>query len=453
MKKPKVLIIFAKSGTETSTRYGGFVKRIKKNGGFKYADVDYVALEDLLFRTMDDGRAKVHDPIRKINLAHYSFVYFKSWQSMPTLAASAGFYLQGMGIPFADEQVLHNRPGKAANQMVRWASGVSVPATIWGSKKVLSHFLKTRKVQMPLVVKADVGQKGNDNFLVQTRREARRIIEESDKDFVLQAFVPNDGDYRIGVYGHKARWAIYRKSGGKSHLNNTSAGGEAQLLDITKLDPAVTKLAEKAAAASDLAVAGVDVVQDKETGKLYVFEANQGSQIVTGAFSDTNMTAFDEGLRAMVAKRDTVRRTMRPRMIGRNVHVMVENDSQLVFRAKVDTGAFRSALHAEAIERGRDNDGKEFVEYTLTSASDPSVKRTFRAYDFSRALIKSSNGSKEMRYLVTINVTIRGVDYSMEVTLTNRMTQKHPLLIGRRLLVGNFIVNPALSEGRDEEEL
>src|SRR5690349_2922330 len=99
MKKPKVLIIFAKSGTETSTRYGGFVKRIKKNGGFKYADVDYVALEDMLFRTMDDGRAKVHDPIRKINLAHYSFVYFKSWQSMPTLAASAGFYLQGMGIP------------------------------------------------------------------------------------------------------------------------------------------------------------------------------------------------------------------------------------------------------------------------------------------------------------------------------------------------------------------
>ena len=451
IKKPRILIVFAKRGTETSTRFAGFVKRIQKNGGFKYATVDYVALEDLLFRTMDDGRAKVHDPIRKINLAHYSFVYFKSWQSMPTLAASAAFYLEGMGIPFADAQVLHNRPGKAANQMVRWAKGVSVPATIWGSKEVLSHFLKTRKVQMPLIVKADVGQKGKDNFLVATRREARKIIEESDKDFILQAFVPNNGDYRIGVYGHKARWAIYRKSGGNSHLNNTSAGGEAQLLNVATLDPAITKLAEAAAAASDLAIGGVDIVQDKETGKLYVFEANQGSQIVTGAFSDTNMTAFDQGIKAMIVQRDAMRRTMRPRVIGRNVRVTIEDDSALVFKAKVDTGAFRSALHAEAIERGRDKDGKEFVQYTLTSASDPAIKRIFKTYDFSRALIKSSNGGKEMRYLVSINVAIHGVNYSMEVTLTNRMTQKHPLLIGRRLLAGNFIVNPALSEGRNEE--
>lgn len=62
---------------------------------------------------------------------------------------------------------------------------------------------------------------------------------------LVQKFIRNNGDWRIGVYGHVARWAIYRQNSGASHLNNTSAGGVATNISINKVPLKVRQLAEK----------------------------------------------------------------------------------------------------------------------------------------------------------------------------------------------------------------
>jgi len=209
IKKPRILFVFAKRGTGTSTKIGGFVKRIINNGGLAYADVDYVALEDLIFHIKSKHEARVYDPTRKIDLHEYSFVYFKSWQSMPELAAAAALYLEGMGIPYADHQVRHEYIAKTTNYMAMWAKGVSVPSSIWGSKdKLIKYVKQTRTTEYPMIAKSVHGQKGKDNHLVVSKEAMLEILTANDIDMVLQKFIPNDGDYRIGVYGHQARWVI-----------------------------------------------------------------------------------------------------------------------------------------------------------------------------------------------------------------------------------------------------
>ena len=447
VKKPKVLFLFARQGTETSTKYGGFVKRIQKNGGLSYADVDVAALENLIFHIQNKQIARVYDPVNGIDLGNYDFVYLKSWQSMPELAASAAHFLEGKGIPYADHQARHEYIAKTTNYMAMWAHGVAVPETIWGSSRVLVEYVSTLDdTAFPIIIKAVHGQKGNDNFLAKDKTEAMKILRETSKDMVIQQFIPNDGDYRIGVYGHKSRWAIYRKSGGKSHLNNTSAGATATNIPIEDVPLRVRRLAEKAAEACDLAISGVDVVEDSNTKALYVFEANQGSQIVTGAFTDTNMAAFDEGIKAMVSRRYKAKQTKgrRPQVVGRTVVATIKSDAgDIAIKAKVDSGAYQSALDVSDVELRTDDEGREYVTYTII---DRTHGKHFSAtsYDFGRAQIRSSTGHVDVRFVVPITIEIGGKEYNTRVTLANRSKQKSQMLVGRQLLRGNFLINVEL---------
>lgn len=444
IKHPRVLFIFGKRGSDTSTRFAGFVKRIQKNGGLQYADVDCVALEDLVFHIKPGKKARVYDPISKIDLKNYSFVYFKSWQSMPESAAAAAHFLEGMGIPYADRQVRHEYISKTTNYMTMWAQGVAVPETIWGSKPVIQQLVAHSHLDYPLIIKSVHGQKGKDNYLAKDKAEALSLLDAAQVDMVLQQFIPNDGDYRIGVYGHESRWGIFRRSGGTSHLNNTSAGGTAELLDIAQVRPEILRLAEAASEACDLAVSGVDVVEDKLTKELYVLEANQGSQIVTGAFTDSNMAAFDAGIKAMTHSRYAGKAQHPRQVIGRTVVVTIDSvDHPLHLKAKVDTGAYQSSLHVEHVEMLLDPNNNKFVRYQVKDPETGHIQQ-IETYEFWRALVRNSFGIEQERFVVPMHLRINGVQYDTRVSLSDRSTQKYPLLIGRKLLRGNFLVNVEL---------
>ncbi|MFZ1250106.1 MAG: RimK/LysX family protein [Candidatus Microsaccharimonas sp.] len=447
VKKPKVLILFAREAARTSTKYAGFITRIQKNGGFSYADVECAALENLIFHIKNKQVAQVYDPKNNIDLSKYDFVYLKSWQSMPELAASVAHYLEGQGIPYADHQARHEYIAKTTNYMAMWAHGVSVPETVWGTKHMLLLYIDNLDAsQFPLIIKAVHGQKGKDNYLVHSQQEARQLLEKTDIDMVIQQFISNDGDYRIGVYGYKGRWAIYRRSGGTSHLNNTSAGAIASNLSIDEVPGPVLKLAEAAAAACDLAISGVDVVEDKFTKELYVFEANQGSQIVTGAFTDTNMAAFDEGLESLISRRfkNGKSKVKRPQVIGRLTYATIRTDAgDLKVKAKVDSGAYQSAIDAMNISLQTDMNGKEFVYYELFD-KEKNQTLPVRSYDFGRARIQSSTGHIDVRYVVPMTIEIGSKEYNTRVTLASRTKLKSQMLIGRQLLRGNFLINVEL---------
>ena len=55
--------------------------------------------------------------------------------------------------------------------------------------------------------------------------------------------------------------------------------------------------------------------------------------------------------------------------------------------------------------------------------------------------VKNSFGQIENRYIIKTKITLFGKKYLTDVALSNRSTMKFPVLIGRKLLGGRFIVD------------
>lgn len=108
---------------------------------------------------------------------------------------------------------------------------------------------------------------------------------------------------------------------------------------------------------------------------------------------------------------------------------------------KMDTGAYTSAIHCHKIEL-KTIDGKEFVIFTLLDPSHSQyADREFSTSNFHTKLIKNSFGSSENRFVVETNIKLFDKEYPIELSLSKRGEMKFPILIGRRFLVGNFIVD------------
>lgn len=108
-----------------------------------------------------------------------------------------------------------------------------------------------------------------------------------------------------------------------------------------------------------------------------------------------------------------------------------------VLKAKVDTGATVSALHAEDIEIVHLG-GVEFARFRVFP-DEPLVE--FRL--FGNRDVKSSNGDTQSRPVVLLPVEVGGTTFAIECTLTDRTPMVYPMLLGRSALAGRFLIDPA----------
>lgn len=92
--------------------------------------------------------------------------------------------------------------------------------------------------------------------------------------------------------------------------------------------------------------------------------------------------------------------------------------------AKVDTGAYGTALHVNGI-RARNGKLSFWVD-------DPSCRLYFDKYKVIN--VKSSFGKTQKRYSIMTRVKVGDSTYKIYVSLTNRKDMKYPVLIGRRFL-------------------
>lgn len=445
MKKQNytVVIVFAKNRGETSTRFGGFARRLQKNGHLTNCSIRTVALEDITFdiASKNDSFAYINttDPFIDADM-----VYFKSWESDQEVAATLAALLKARGIPYVDGSVGGVGVSKLPMMMKLWSAGVPVPHTLY------AHSLSSGDVEsslgFPCIVKAMHGQKGKDNYLVHSASEYEKLITGLNQaDYIVQEYIPNEGDYRLWVYASSVRGGLFRKAG-SGHVHNTSQGAEAELLSSDQISKQLADIAVDSAKAMQLSISGVDVMQHRESGEYFVLEANQGSQIVTGAYVDEKMRAFDEGFEELLEKRHMRKKTPQYKldMIGRHVAVDFPDWGIEGMIGKVDTGAYQAALHAENIE---EKDG--ILSFSIAEYEDKEggliASKTQTTEDYSFAEVRNTSGVLEKRYLVPVRFVVRGRVFKSKVTLTNRGTMKYPLLIGRRTLRGRFLVNSELS--------
>ncbi len=114
-------------------------------------------------------------------------------------------------------------------------------------------------------------------------------------------------------------------------------------------------------------------------------------------------------------------------------------------KAKVDTGARTSALHAfwtEEFER----EGGQWVRFGVHPLQkDLSEVVECEAPLLDRRLVRDSGGHQEMRYVIQTTLSIGGRAQQVEVTLTDRDSMKFRVLIGRTAMRGHYLVDPGRS--------
>lgn len=114
-------------------------------------------------------------------------------------------------------------------------------------------------------------------------------------------------------------------------------------------------------------------------------------------------------------------------------------------KAKVDTGARTSALHAFSLKPFVE-DGKNKIRFDIHPMQHNTEEvTTCVAEVVDKRLVTDSGGHEEERYVIQTPITIAGQTWSIEITLTERENMLFRMLLGRSALRKRFIVNPARS--------
>lgn len=108
--------------------------------------------------------------------------------------------------------------------------------------------------------------------------------------------------------------------------------------------------------------------------------------------------------------------------------------------ARIDSGARSSSAHCDKIWIERMGGEKVLCCYFLKRS-----RRVVRFEKFIQRKVKSSNGLIQSRYVVHLKIKLNNVEKETEVTLTDRSTMNYSVLLGRRFLKSDFIIDVSKS--------
>ncbi|HEX9864186.1 MAG TPA: RimK/LysX family protein [Acidimicrobiia bacterium] len=136
---------------------------------------------------------------------------------------------------------------------------------------------------------------------------------------------------------------------------------------------------------------------------------------------------------------------MKKTVIGWREWVQLPELGVLETKAKVDTGADNSSLHAFNVERVERN-GVDYVRFEL-HPKQRSRKPTIQC-EAPLAMVKkvkNPGGRSELRPMIRTKVVVAGVELEALVNLTSRDEMGFRMLLGRRSLRNRFIIDPGRS--------
>ncbi len=124
-------------------------------------------------------------------------------------------------------------------------------------------------------------------------------------------------------------------------------------------------------------------------------------------------------------------------IIGRLELINIPSLDIFNVQAKIDTGAYRGTIHAMNFKEEEINGARVLCFDTEFNGK----VKSHRVNEFSKVKVKSSQSSYGLRYLIPVRVELLGVVIDAKMTLSNRSDARYPVLIGRKILKNNFLVD------------
>lgn len=144
-------------------------------------------------------------------------------------------------------------------------------------------------------------------------------------------------------------------------------------------------------------------------------------------------------------KRYSVETPAKSHLIGWREWVSLPELGIKAIKAKVDTGARTSTLHAFEVEP-YDESGVPMVRFgihPIQKRTDVEVYCTAPVVD--RRWVTDSGGHREQRWIILTQVSLGGITWPLELTLTNRDSMLFRMLLGRTGMGSHFMVKPDAS--------
>jgi hypothetical protein len=111
-------------------------------------------------------------------------------------------------------------------------------------------------------------------------------------------------------------------------------------------------------------------------------------------------------------------------------------------KAKVDTGARTSALHAFDVEEFSKG-GRRRVRFGVHPLADSDVAVYSEADVVDVRMVRSSSGHSERRVVIETSVRLGGLVWPIELTLADRRDMQFRMLLARMALEGRALIDPA----------
>jgi len=111
-------------------------------------------------------------------------------------------------------------------------------------------------------------------------------------------------------------------------------------------------------------------------------------------------------------------------------------------RARIDSGAKTSSLHAEGLEEVQ-RDGVVWVKFRIRDEQNKTIEVTRKVV--STIKVSNAGGFSGKRYVIKEKVKLGNITREISVNLNDRTKMEYRFLVGRNFLLGHFMVDVSRS--------
>ncbi len=208
---------------------------------------------------------------------------------------------------YSDSGIARLPLGKSLEMKLLHEAGIPIPKTIYGSLKFL--LIKSPiAFNYPLVIKSTDGKQGNAIWSPTSEDEFIKLVnelrlkEKIGKRYMSQEFIQSSQRSRIFVIGKNAVAGITRPTRWRRRFVEKIEGKfpEGKRCALLPIPVDEAELAVKAASCLGIQIAGVDIIRDRKTNKLYVIEVNSAPRW-DSVSADTGINIEEEILKYLIS--------------------------------------------------------------------------------------------------------------------------------------------------------